>query len=181
MSVLLRHPRRLSMWNSTALASVALADAIQDLWPVLVPAIKWPNDVLLADHKVAGILAESTWTGDAAVVALGRGVNVRSTLDDLENVGQPATSLAISVGAPVGRGELLRRFVTRMDDWLARDEADVRAAWHARLWRRDQRVRLVESDAAVEVVVVGADRDGGLLVRLADGSERTISSGDLLL
>src|SRR5438552_910316 len=49
-----------SPWHWTSLASVALVEAIHECAPDLEPAIKWPNDVLLHERKVAGVLAETT-------------------------------------------------------------------------------------------------------------------------
>ena len=92
------------MWRSTALASVALIDAIQQLAPMLRGSIKWPNDVLVDGRKVAGILAESTWDGTRASVIVGVGVNVTSEptdLDGLPSGDQPADRVRASASAAV--------------------------------------------------------------------------------
>src|SRR5437667_3426638 len=93
-------------WRWTSLASVALAESIQELLPAQTPAIKWPNDVLLDDRKVAGILAETTSDGQQLVAIVGVGVNVNSTSTDLEPLGAAATSLRIAAGHSVDRGQL---------------------------------------------------------------------------
>src|SRR5579859_664395 len=58
-------------WRWTSLASLALAEAIEHVLPALHPSIKWPNDVLLNDRKVAGVLAETTWDGEQLVAIVG--------------------------------------------------------------------------------------------------------------
>ena len=59
-----------------------------------------------------------------------------------------------------------------MDAWLERPAAELHAAWQARLWGRGQRLRLLDLGREEEVVVLGAEPDGSLRVRLPDGTER---------
>ena len=58
-------------------AGLIVADAVDELLGRAAARLKWPNDVLLEDRKVAGVLCEARWQGDAAEwLALGVGVNV---------------------------------------------------------------------------------------------------------
>jgi BirA family transcriptional regulator, biotin operon repressor / biotin---[acetyl-CoA-carboxylase] ligase len=87
----------------------------------LEPRIKLPNDVLLGDRKVAGILAEAR----EGRVVLGIGVNVNVRADDLPTeVETPATSLLAELGRPVDRAELLVSLLAalerRYDAWVER-------------------------------------------------------------
>ena len=137
--------------------------------------------MLLNDRKVAGILAETSWDGVELVAIVGVGVNVRTAPADLAPVGGAATSLRVASGQDVDRGRLLHAFVRRMDAWLARPPEDRHAAWQARLWGRGQRLRLLDLGRDEEVVVLGADPDGSLRVRLPDGTERRTTTGELIL
>lgn len=168
-------------WRWTSLASVSLVEAIGDVVPALRPAIKWPNDVLLEDRKVAGILAESTWDGQQLLAVVGVGVNVRSAAGDLALVPGLAISLSVAAGHDVDRGDVLRAFVARMDYWLSRPAAELHEVWEGRLWGRGQRLRMVDVGGEEEVVVLGAAADGSLRVRLADGSERLTTTGELIV
>jgi BirA family biotin operon repressor/biotin-[acetyl-CoA-carboxylase] ligase len=167
-------------WRWTSLASVALAESIKEVLPALTPAIKWPNDVMLHDRKVAGILAETTSDGQQLVAVVGVGVNVNSAPADLERVGNPATSLRIAAGQSLDRGQLLLTLLRRVDLWYARPWPELHAAWQVRLWRRGQRLRLLDLGREEEVVVLGADLDGSLRVRLPDGSEHHTTTGELI-
>jgi len=167
-------------WRWTSLASVALTEAIEDILPGLRPAIKWPNDVLLNDRKVAGILAETSWNGLELVAVVGVGVNVKTELADLASIAGAATSLSVAAGQAVDRGRLLHALVNRMDSWLERPAKECFAAWQARLWGRGQRLRLVDLGRDEEVVVLGAEPDGSLRVRLPDGTERRTTTGELI-
>src|SRR5207302_1684231 len=80
----------------TRLASVSLAEAIEEVVPALRPAIKWPNDLMLDDRKVAGILAEASSDGQALTAIVGIGLNVNTLPAELAHVGPAATSLRVA-------------------------------------------------------------------------------------
>jgi BirA family transcriptional regulator, biotin operon repressor / biotin---[acetyl-CoA-carboxylase] ligase len=103
----------------TVVASHACAEAIAALTG-LEPELKFPNDVLLGERKVAGILAEAR----EGRVVLGIGVNVNVPASELpQEVDRPATSLLAESGREVDRGELLvhllERLERRYDEWLS--------------------------------------------------------------
>jgi biotin-(acetyl-CoA carboxylase) ligase len=137
--------------------------------------------VLLNDRKVAGILAETSWNGQHLLAIVGIGINVNTDAAALESVGAPAASLVMHGGRPVDRAELLLELVGNIDRWLERPSDELHAAWQSRLWGHRQRLRLVDLGREEDVVVLGADADGSLRVRMGDGSERRTSTGELLL
>ena len=103
----------------TVLGAEACADAIRAVTS-LEPKLKDPNDVLIGDRKVAGVLGES----DPQRVVLGIGINVNVAAEQLPaEVRMPATSLLIETGSPVNRVELLVELLAalerRYDSWLA--------------------------------------------------------------
>jgi len=181
MSVLLRR-HDAPPYTYTMLAAVALSEAIERLL-ALEPAIKWPNDVVIDDKKVAGVLAEATHDGKHQTVVVGVGVNVNLDIEELADL-PSATALSLEAGVPVHRGELLALMLERMDSWLTHDrysrEDSLWQAWNGRLWGRDQRVRVQEGNEHLVGTVLGGDRDGTLLMRLADGAIRRIVAGELL-
>ncbi len=158
----------------TSLAAVALIDAIEALLTDVTPEIKWPNDVVVDRRKVAGVLAETSWNGQELVAIVGVGVNVSSDAREL------APFNATSLGTAVDRGELLAAFIAQIDAWLARPALELHAAWSGRLWGRGQPLQLVDLGHQQDVVVLGVDDDGALRVRLADGSERVTTTGELI-
>ena len=171
MSILFREAHADSRpWRFTSLASMALLDTVSDFVSRSRLAIKWPNDVMLDDKKLAGVLAETAWNGADLQAIVGVGVNVTAS-PDLPGV----THLG-----EVDRGELLLRLVARLDYWLCQPDDCLVAAWQACLWRRGQRLRLLDLGRDEHVTVLGADADGSLRVRLADGTERRTVTGELL-
>jgi BirA family biotin operon repressor/biotin-[acetyl-CoA-carboxylase] ligase len=92
-------------------SGVAAAEAIA-LETGVQPEVRFPNDLLIAGRKVAGILAEAR---DERVV-LGIGINVNLTEDELPTeVDTPATSLSIESGTPVDRARLLVTLLERLE------------------------------------------------------------------
>jgi BirA family biotin operon repressor/biotin-[acetyl-CoA-carboxylase] ligase len=182
MSILFREPVEapaVKPWRYTRLASLALLGAIEHHIPSAATTIKWPNDVMLQDRKVAGVLAETSWDGLELQVIVGVGVNVSATPAEVPD----ATCLDVarsSASASLDRGELLLTFVSRLDSLSAQPDEVLAATWDARLWRRGQRLRLVDGDRDEEVVVLGVRPDGALRVRGADGHERITTTGELL-
>lgn len=100
-------------------AGGAVAEAIVEVTG-LEPEIKFPNDVLIARRKVAGILAESS----EGRVVLGIGVNANQTHDQLPgNTQTEPTSLRIELGEPINRVQLLAAILLQLerkyDAWVA--------------------------------------------------------------
>jgi BirA family biotin operon repressor/biotin-[acetyl-CoA-carboxylase] ligase len=176
MSILFRRVGNVSRpWRFTSLASVSVVQAVQPLLARGSIAIKWPNDIMLDDRKVAGILAETSWDGRWLQAIVGVGLNVSASPD----IGS-ATTLADATDGPVDRGDVLLRIVDRLDYWLTQSEEALHTIWQSYLWRRGQRLRLVDLGHEEDVVVVAALPDGSLEVERPDGSRHVTTTGELL-
>lgn len=141
--------------------------------------IKWPNDVLADGAKIAGILLERT--GDAVVAGIG--INVTGHPVGLD---RPVTSL-LAQGMPDGDAAALQvRLAELFAHWLAiwrvQGLDPVRAHWLANAHPAGTLMRVVPPDGAtVEGSFDTLDRDGMLILRLANGESRAIHAGDILL
>ena len=113
-SVQLRPPRPVSEWPElSVLAGVAVAAALP-----LSASVLHPNDVMVGERKVAGILPEAS----EGRVVLGIGVNVNQTAEELPaDARKPPTSLRVELGREVGRAPLLAAILleleARYDAW----------------------------------------------------------------
>jgi BirA family biotin operon repressor/biotin-[acetyl-CoA-carboxylase] ligase len=180
-SVLVRDCQ-LAPFAQTAACTLALCRALQR--EGLTPAIKWPNDVLLSDRKVAGVLAERVSGAGQDYQVVGIGLNVRygAARDALPPL---ATAIDWDLGRPLARGPLLGALLRELAPLLAAPatawEAELYGEWLGRLWRRQQTVRLAQGAETLEGMVEGAATDGTLLLRLPDGALRRITTGDVLL
>jgi len=127
--------------------------------------LKWPNDVLVGDKKLAGILVETA--GDVALVGIG--INLREA--PLET----ATSLA-DVGAPARRGELVVAIGEELE--AARSADDTVTAYRSRSSTVDRSVRVtMEDGTTIEGAAVDVDAEGRIVVKTKQGT-RAIASGE---
>jgi BirA family biotin operon repressor/biotin-[acetyl-CoA-carboxylase] ligase len=159
-SVLLRPPR-LTGWIPL-LAGVAIAHALRE-HAFLEATVKWPNDVLVHDRKIAGILCEHV---DPDAVVVGVGINV--TTSEQELPGPHATSLLLEGAAGTDRAVLLpvllRSLVAGYAGWRA-DPHALLPAYRTVSATLGRRVRLELPDgSAVEGLAEDLDDDGRLVV-----------------
>lgn len=95
------------------LGALATREAVQSfLPPDLNAAIKWPNDILVGEYKIAGILCELF--DEAAVIGIGINVNVTEFPKDLR---RPASSLRLLSGSEQDRDAVLTTVLDRLDYW----------------------------------------------------------------
>ncbi|MEU8248268.1 biotin--[acetyl-CoA-carboxylase] ligase [Nonomuraea sp. NPDC048916] len=168
------------------LFGVAAASAVRRLAEVDV-RLKWPNDLLIGERKLAGVLAERA--GDAVVIGMGLNVSIRS--DELPV--QTATSLAIESGsadaAPfVDRDPLLRAVLREVEthyrDWSeAAGDADacgLRAAYQASSATIGREIRVeLPGERILTGTATGIDHAGHLQVT-AGGDRHALSAGDVV-
>jgi BirA family biotin operon repressor/biotin-[acetyl-CoA-carboxylase] ligase len=143
----------------------------------LRPDLRWPNDVLIAEKKCAGILVQVE--PPAFVAGIGINVNQRSFPPELAGI---ATSLALESGRPQSRELLLVRLLETVDSFtrmLAEAGRDpvLRMFARASSYASGKRVVVDQGDSLVEGVTDGLDRSGFLQLRLPDGTRMTILAG----
>jgi BirA family biotin operon repressor/biotin-[acetyl-CoA-carboxylase] ligase len=141
--------------------------------------IKWPNDILVDGAKIAGILLERV--GDAIVIGIG--INVTDHPTDLD---RPVTSLFAQGGRDAEAGALLERLAQLFAHWLgiwrAQGLDPVRAHWLLNAHPVGTAMRVVQPDGeVVEGQFDTLDRQGMLILRLANGDSRAIHAGDIIL
>ncbi|MFI5235420.1 MAG: biotin--[acetyl-CoA-carboxylase] ligase [Gemmatimonadales bacterium] len=158
-------------------AGLAVAAALEGAGKLPLIGLKWPNDLILGDRKVAGILCEARWRGDQiAWVTVGIGINVTNPVpgavaatatrladyDSTLDAGALAETIAVAIaeagsGGPTLSGAELQAFGRR--DWL-----------------RGKRLTEPEPGTAG-----GVADDGTLIVYADDGTTRTVRAGSIVL
>lgn len=169
----------------TAWAAVAVCDGIEAACGVR-PGIKWTNDIILGQKKLAGILTEMSVegeTGDLQYIVTGVGVNVLHGPEDFSpELRDIATSLSLELGHPVSRGRLCACVIRALDDMYA--------AWlggggdYYERYRRDcltlgRLVRVLRADRVDEALAADIDPYFGLVLEYADGHRETLQSGEV--
>lgn len=145
--------------------------------------LKWPNDVLVGQKKIAGILLELVGDpADICHVVLGIGINVN--MQRADEVDQQWTSVQLETGFPVDRNALVAQLELQLQGYLdqhrkggfvaLQEEWEQNHAWQGRP------VSLIAGVNQVDGVVLGVDRQGALRLDV-DGVEKIYSGGELSL
>lgn len=180
------------------IAALAVVDAISDVCG-LTAAIKWPNDILIEDRKVAGILIETSHDHFGHMIAVvGIGVNVNGQIEQTAQAEPTLTAKAITLetacGHTVSREALIARLLSQLEArYLALQQEmqdPVAAAYGttSRLireqWRRQLSTlgRLVEVHQGTKLISGFADDvndTGELLLRSHSGTHISVTWGDI--
>jgi len=169
------------------LTGVAVAAGVRSASGVAA-ALKWPNDVLVGDRKLAGILAEQAPDEDAVVIGVGLNVALPEAALPVSPAGLPATSLRVE-GADVAREPLLVEILRALERWYLAFTADPDPARSGLLaqYRADcatlgRQVRVeLPAGRALSGTAEDIDPSGRLLVRPAGASSATpVSAGDVI-
>jgi BirA family biotin operon repressor/biotin-[acetyl-CoA-carboxylase] ligase len=154
----------------------AVAEAASHLKSRL--AIKWPNDLVVAGAKFAGILIE----GENSAVVIGIGINCANHPAGME---YPATDLA-AAGAAVSPaalfGALSVKMIGRVAQWNGGEGfSTIRTDWLARAAGLGEDVRVRLADREVIGRFEAIDQAGSLVLRLPDGKTKTVAAGDVFM
>jgi BirA family transcriptional regulator, biotin operon repressor / biotin---[acetyl-CoA-carboxylase] ligase len=168
----------------TLVASLAVCDALRQAG--VAAGIKWPNDLLVAGRKIAGILTELAAEPDRVQwVVLGVGVNVNAGPDDFPaELRDDATSILIERGQPAPRALFAAACLTALEAWLdthgENGFAPIREAWRERSVTLGRSVVVRADGREIRGTATDIDDRGALLVATASGEERIIA-GDVQL
>jgi len=190
-SLILRTTLRPHLSRTVGLAALSIADAL--LKHGLSAQIKWPNDILLNERKLAGILVESVWSGeDMDTAVIGMGINVmKEAVPPFHLLQFPAISLGEVLGKPPDRErflhDILAAFITRLPQ-IGSDE--LIKEWEEKLAFRGQRVQIINEleqktkQSTMNTVtgkLLGLEPDGSLRLRSEHGNLVTVHFGDVSL
>lgn len=169
----------------TFVAALAVADLLEAFaWPGAV-SIKWPNDVMLDGRKACGILIESgAQKGGRLWLAVGVGVNLAHAPEGTE---RPSTSLAAHLRPDIAYPPsieaaaqvMAEAFAVWQDRWETLGFQPVIDAWTARAQGLDGPCTARLGQETLEGLAEGVNANGALRLRLADGTLRLISAGDV--
>ena len=165
--------------------------------------IKWPNDVILADRKICGILTELHMApeGGVADVVIGVGINVNMAHFP-EEIKDVAGSLLTGCGRPIDRSLVVARVMERFEENYEKFEKTqdlslLKDQYEKRLVNKGQRVMLLDTKKPAEVKsreeveqkfakpdneqgeALGITDKGELIVRMDDGEVREVTAGDV--
>lgn len=147
------------------------------------PKMKWPNDLQLHGKKVAGVLTETVDLKDRLGVVIGMGLNVNMTLDFLQTVDQPATSLYEESGKNWNVDEVMQAVLEEFRDSLSILEregfAPFQTAIDDRLALKGVQIQCQKGDEKITGICHSVSPDGSLNLLLDSGETETLFSGEI--
>lgn len=157
-------------------ASLAVADCLRECCGIPDPQLKWPNDVLVRDRKIAGILVETASRPHPAVV-VGIGVNVLQTSLTPE-ISQLATSIVLETGMELDVDELAELIAHTFFDLRDLRFEDILDQWRNYMWGVGRQADVTGEGRTVSGVISGVDSAGALLLADALGNVTSIVSAE---
>ncbi len=150
--------------------------------------IKWPNDILFGDKKLCGILSEAqtdALNGKVKYIICGIGINCNNTFfpDEISDI---AVSLRQACGKAIDKNELLIKLLYELDNVLYRqpyyiNPCDMLLEYKKSLTLLGKQVSVIYPEYELCGIAKDIDLNGGLIVSLPDGEQKSIFSGEVKL
>jgi BirA family biotin operon repressor/biotin-[acetyl-CoA-carboxylase] ligase len=158
------------------MASVVLAGTLRDMFGIEA-VVKWPNDILVGDRKLSGMLSEMETEGEmVSFINIGIGVNANNDPVFDEPI---STSLKRLVGSNVSRKEILDSFLNSFEKAINKGNYDnIMLEWKRNSMTLNRKVKIVTVAGEFYGTAVDIDENGSLLLKQPDGKIKTVLFGD---
>ena len=168
-----------SCFKVNFLASLTLTRVIREMLGIDA-MVKWPNDILVADRKISGMISELEAEAQRVFfINVGIGINVNNDPTAAE---PGASSLKKIAGRAISRKDLLTRFLAAFGDRMQNaDFEDVISEWKQYTVTLGRRVRIVTHREQSEGLALDVDENGALVLEQADGQRKKIIYGDCFI
>ncbi|HEV8052093.1 MAG TPA: biotin--[acetyl-CoA-carboxylase] ligase [Parachlamydiaceae bacterium] len=148
------------------------------------PRLKWPNDVLISDKKVAGILAETTVVGRMCMV-LGIGLNVNMPPEILYKIDRPATSLMVESGRSFDKEMVLKElqdeFLKNLEIFFSKGFTPFLEIYRQYMPKDPNKILRFHDNMMIwEGILHDINQDGSLRLKLSNGELKTFIAGEIL-
>lgn len=169
--------------NFTQFLSVVLALVLEEEYG-LTPQIKWPNDVLINNKKIAGILSEGTTKGSEFLgLALGLGVNLNTSPETLALIDKPATSISVETGLKIDKEvfikKLLNKFCLLYNNFIEHGFLSVKDLYVKRAFFLDKEIT-INVLGEIRTGLAESITDDGSLVLNENNQKNIYLIGDIL-
>ena len=165
------------------MGAVAIAEAIMEVTKIRC-ILKWPNDVLIDEKKVCGILVDVNLQGNNKVIVMGIGLNANNVTslanDDLTENSIKATSLSKEYGNEVDLVHLTKAVLDRLEYYYYELLCTGKTLEIVDLWKKNsdiigKKAKVYDGKVTVAGQVIDIDNDGSLLMKLDDGYIKRIT------
>lgn len=167
------------------LGAVSVADSIRKMTGIEAK-LRWPNEILLNNKRVGGILTEFGAELDRVdFVILGIGINVNFDLSEFPELAGEATSLWMETGVKVSRVELLQILLEQIENNYTLLTGDkfyrLWQRWNSLCWGVGKWVQITSAEGKLSGILKGMDDSGCLIIAKVDGERKIAMGGDVSL
>jgi len=155
------------------MVSLAVYDLVRTETPDA--KIKWPNDIYVADDKIAGILIENSIMGETisnSIIGIGLNVNQKIFRSNAPNPVSLAQVTDRKYDLSLITGQIIKLLDMRYDMVIKGDKDLLAKAYHNALYKRNEWHRYTDSDGGFTGMIEGVSPDGRLLVKRENGTIR---------
>lgn len=160
------------------LAGFAMCDVLRNYFMCYM---KWPNDIVYAGKKIAGILLDTKFNGNSLMkIVLGIGVNVNAT--GVSKIVSHASSIKDETGKDAEPEKIMAKFMNIFEQYFKRfmnDEIDLSEIWYDYSAHMNLPINIHINSKKTEVIEKGVDINGALIVTEKSGKLTKIYSGDV--
>ncbi len=147
--------------------------------------LKWPNDIVVMDKKIGGILLEMRGEAGGPVdVVIGIGINFELQKNAISNIGQPATDICSLTNQRLSRNRIAATLLSNvfeiLEDLKSGTNSNLIEAWRKFDFYAERKARLILPNEEIEGILKGVDKQGTLLMSV-DGKLMSYTSGEVSL
>ena len=169
----------------TLMIAVVLVQTLKSLYDISVK-IKWPNDLVVGDRKISGILTEMSAESDRinyVLVGIGINANLRSNTF-LDEIRQQVTSLQEIIGKPISKVILMQKILENFEKYyqlfLKKQFESILAEWKENTETLGEKVTMDYRGAIISGEAIDITSEGALLIEKKNGEKVQVLSGTLL-
>lgn len=157
------------------LMGMAVVDVLNEF--SVKASLKWPNDIIVQDRKIAGILSESK---DNKII-IGLGLNLYLSPQEQELINKPSISFHEVNPEVPGRVKLVNRIIKRFNEWRARldNPAMIMTSFRERCYRFGEEVEFDDSQKVIRIKINGINEFGFLMGTDENGTVHELNSGEI--
>lgn len=169
----------------TLMIAVVLVQTLKGLYDISVK-IKWPNDLMVENRKIGGILTEMSAESDRInYVLVGIGINANLRRNSFpDEIRQRVTSLQEIMGKPISKVILLQRILENFEKYyhlfLEKEFDSILAEWKANTETLGKKVTIDYRGAIISGEAIDITSEGALLIEKKNGEKVQVLSGTLL-
>ena len=148
--------------------------------------IKWPNDILWDDMKLAGTLVQSIFESNGyCALVLGIGININSSTKELLALKEPATSAQIILERYIDRNPIVAKLINQLTEcyqlFASQPTIGIPSDWQHYDYLANKRIKLQCGEKTFEGIARGINNFGHLRLQTEDNCEQVFSAGDTAL